>query len=342
MKSDLKKTILRLLCLVGALAACGGGYSADNTVYKFIFSHNEAADTSTHDVVANAIVAYLNEHAPGRFKCEIYHSGQLGVDRENIESVQEGTITMTGQSTPVQVTFVPSAAVFDAPFAYRTIEDALALVKDKAFIGRMNSEFEAAGFKQGLWVVAGYRHLTTNKNIQQISDIKRLKIRTMENPYHMALWKCLDATPTPLASSEIFTALQQGTVDGQENDYGVIFMKDLHSVQKYVTETHHLVAFNSYILNLGWYNGLPADLKAVFDKALTYAQQKGEDFSLKSQDDFKKKIENSGVVINYFTAEQIGQMKEICASVYDLIKNSTGMNPDVFNAFNATLKKIYG
>lgn len=350
------------LCIFGALVACGSGSdtppattdpgnaantpdpgisNGDETVYKFIFSHNEADDVSTHDVVADAIVEYLNEKAPGRFDCEVYTAGALGADRENIESVQEGTITMTGQSTPVQVTFVPSAAVFDAPFAYRTIEDAQALLEDKEFIASMDAEYEAAGFKQGCWVVAGYRHLTTNKEIKEISDLKGLKVRTMENTYHMALWKALGVTATPLASSEIYTALQQGTVDGQENDYGVIVMKDIHSVQKFVTETHHLVAFNSYILNLDWYNNLPQELQKVFDEALEYARQKGDEFSLKSQGDFKQTILDSGVTINYFTPEQIGEMKDTCADVYDLIKNSDGMNLDTYNAFNAALERIY-
>jgi len=365
MKKTMKRTIVLFLCLCMFLAASGCGSepeasnpgtdnagtaagstvtttaAGDTTVYKFIFSHNEANDTSTHDVVADAIVEYLSENAPGRFDCEIYPNGQLGVDRENIESVQEGTITMTGQSTPVQVTFVPSAAVFDAPFAYRTIDDAQALLQDEAFISIMDAQYEAAGFKHGCWVVAGYRHMTSNKEVLEISDIKGMKIRTMENKYHMALWTCLGATPTPLASSEIFTALQQGTVDGQENDYGVIVMKDIHSVQKYVTETHHLVAFNSYILNFDWYNSLPADLQAVFDEALEYAKQKGDAFSLASQEKYKQEILDSGVTINYFTAEQIGEMKDTCDSVYDLIKNSDGMNLDVYNAFTAALDRVY-
>ena len=364
MKNNTKRILALVLCLCmfGALAACGGGgdtppantdnggaantpntdgSSGDGETYKFIFSHNEADDVSTHDVVADAIVEYLNENAPGRFDCEVYTAGALGADRENIESVQEGTITMTGQSTPVQVTFVPSAAVFDAPFAYRTIEDAQALLQDEEFMSKMDAEYEAAGFKQGCWVVAGYRHLTTNKEIKEISDIKGLKIRTMENSYHMALWKDLGATATPLASSEVYTALQQGTVDGQENDYGVIVMKDLHSVQKFVTETHHLVAFNSYILNLDWYNDLPEDLRKVFDEALEYARQKGDEFSLESQEEFKQTILDSGVTINYFSPEQIGEMKETCADVYDLIKDSAGMNLDVYNTFNAALERIY-
>lgn len=353
----MKKTLALILALVMCLclfAACGNGEetpadsnkpadsskpadAGDDTVYKFIFSHNEADDTSTHDVVADAIVEYLEKNGGGRFECEVYHSGQLGVDRENIESVQEGTVTMTGQSTPVQVTFVPSAAVFDAPFAYATIDDAQALLENEEFISAMEAEYEAAGFKHGAWVVAGYRHLTTNKEISEMGDLAGMKIRCMENTYHMALFECLGVSPTPLASSEIFTALQQGTVDGQENDYGVIVMKDIHSVQDYITEIHHLVAFNSYILNLDWYNSLPADLQAIFDEALEYGEQKGKEFSLQSQEDFKQVCIDAGVTINYFTPEQIGEMKDACASVYDLIKNADGMNQDVYEKFVAAI-----
>lgn len=314
---------------------------ADTTVYDFTFAHCEADNASTHDIVADAIVEYLNEHAPGRFNCKVYPAAQLGADRENIESVQSGAITMTGQSTPVQVSFVPSLCIFDAPFAYRTLDDCEALLADENLMSLIDAEFEKAGIKQGLWVVGGYRHLTTNKEIKEIEDISGLKIRTMENKYHMKLFECLGATATPINSSELFTALQQGTVDGQENDYGVIVMKDIQSVQKYLTETHHLVAFNSYICNLDWYNNLPADLQQVFDEALAYAKEKGDAYTYESQEYYRQVISDAGVQMNAFTPEQIATMKEMCEPVYEMIENAEGMNMDIYNAFNTALENIY-
>lgn len=353
MRKNWKKATALLLgaAMLLTAAACGGGQDSqtksagegggDGQVYKFVFAHCEANDASTHDAVADAIKEYLEEHAPGRFEVEIYTDGQLGSDRENIESVQEGTVTMTGQSTPVQVSFVPSLAIFDAPFAYRTLDDCEALLADKELMDLVNAEFEKAGLKQGLWVVGGYRHLTTNKEIKEIEDVKGMKIRTMENKYHMALWECLGVTATPLASSEIFTALQQGTVDGQENDYGVIVMKDIVSVQKYLTETHHLVAFNSYILNLDWYNNLPEDLQKVFDEALAYAKEVGDNYTYENQENYRQQILDKGVVINQFSSDQISEMKEICASVYDMIRDAEGMEPAIYEAFTKALENIY-
>jgi tripartite ATP-independent transporter DctP family solute receptor len=348
MRKSWKQAGALLLSAAMLLTAAGCSNSAgesksggDGQVYKFVFAHCEANDASTHDAVADAIKEYLEEHAPGRFEVEIYTDGQLGSDRENIESVQEGTITMTGQSTPVQVNFVPSLAIFDAPFAYRTLDDCEALLANQDLMGLVNAEFEKAGLKQGLWVVGGYRHLTTNKEIKEISDLKGMKIRTMENKYHMALWECLGVTATPLASSEIFTALQQGTVDGQENDYGVIVMKDIVSVQKYLTETHHLVAFNSYILNLDWYNSLPEDLKKVFDEALAYAKEVGDDYTYENQAAYRQQIQDKGVTINAFTEDQIAEMKDTCASVYDMIRDAEGMDPAIYEAFTKALDEIY-
>lgn len=354
----MKRTLALLMAIVMVLALCACGNTevpadasktdspvadapADTTVYDFIFAHCEADDASTHDIVADAIVEYLNENAPGRFNCKVYPAAQLGADRENIESVQSGTITMTGQSTPVQVSFVPSLCIFDAPFAYRTLDDCEALLADENLMNLVNGEFEKVGLKQGLWVVGGYRHLTTNKEIKEISDIKGLKIRTMENKYHMKLFECLGATATPINSSELFTALQQGTVDGQENDYGVIVMKDIQSVQKYLTETHHLVAFNSYICNLDWYNNLPTDLQKVFDEALAYAKEKGDSYTYENQEYYRQVIADAGVQMSAFTAEQIAEMKDMCAPVYEMIANADGMNMDVYNAFNAALENIY-
>lgn len=361
----MKRTMAILLTIVMVFALCACGNAAeptaapaapaapadnsaaapapveDTTVYDFTFAHCEADDASTHDIVADAIVEYLNENAPGRFKCTVYPGAQLGADRENIESVQSGAITMTGQSTPVQVSFVPSLCIFDAPFAYRTLDDCEALLADENLMSLLDGEFEKAGIKQGLWVVGGYRHMTTNKEIKDIGDISGLKIRTMENKYHMKLFECLGATATPINSSELFTALQQGTVDGQENDYGVIVMKDIHSVQNYLTETHHLVAFNSYICNLDWYNNLPADLQKVFDEALAYAKEKGDAYTYENQDHYRQVISDAGVAMSAFTAEQIATMKEMCAPVYEMIANAEGMNMDVYNAFNAALDSIY-
>ena len=350
MKKHLKITALVLtFLLVFALTGCGGGKEAPSSdgaaeagndqVYKIIFSHANAKGASVHDAVAEAIKEYVEKESGGRMVVEIYPDGQLGLDREVIEAVQAGTITMMGCSSAVQANFVPSASIFDCPFAVNSIEAGGLMVTDDNLLEVLGKEYEKADLKHMFLINGGFRNTSSSHKITKPEDFKNFKIRVMENPVHIGLWKALGANPTPLAASELYTALQQGVVEGQENAYDIAYYYAIHEVNKYFSEDCHILAVNSYIVNKNFYDSLPSDLREILDDAMEYAREKGQEASDFFYNDYRQKILDAGCEIYTWPAEDVAILKEKTSEIWEMVKNTDGMNPEVFEAFVAACDK---
>jgi tripartite ATP-independent transporter DctP family solute receptor len=198
----------------------------------------------------------------GRIIIKNFFSGSLGGERESIESVQLGTQELTGTSTGPIPNFVPAVKILDIPFLFRDKAHARAVL-DGPIGQALLKEFDSKGFKALAWSENGVRHMTNNKRpINLPDDLKGLKMRTMENPVHVAAYKGFGIITTPMAFPEVFTALQQGVVDGQENPLSVIMAAKFEQVQKFMTLTAHVYSPALLLMN-----------KAAFDK-LSAADQK--------------------------------------------------------------------
>ena len=154
--------------------------------------------------------------------------------------MQLGTQELTFTSTGPVPNFVPEARILDIPFLFRDKAHARAVLDGP--IGQdMLKTFESKGFKALAWGENGVRHMTNSKRaVNGPDDLKGLKMRTMENPVHVAAYKGLGIVTTPMAFPEVFTALQQGTVDGQENPLSVIMAAKFDQVQKHLSLTGHV------------------------------------------------------------------------------------------------------
>ena len=168
----------------------------------------------------------------GRIKVELYPSSQLGDDVKLIESVRSGTLEATGPTSGPIVGLVPEVAIFDIPFLFPNAKVADFILDGK--IGQLlNARMEAKGIYNLAWSEMGYRYLTNSvREIKAPQDVKGLKIRTMENPIHLETWRLLGANPTPMPVSEVFTALKQKAIDGQENPVVAISGWKFYEVNK--------------------------------------------------------------------------------------------------------------
>jgi tripartite ATP-independent transporter DctP family solute receptor len=200
----------------------------------------------------------------GRIKVQPFYSGSLGGERESIEAVQLGTQELTLTSTGPVPNFVPAARILDIPFLFRDKAHARAVLDGP--IGQdMLKEFESKGFKALAWAENGIRHMTNSKRPVNVpEDLKGLKMRTMENPVHVAAYKGFGIVTTPMAFPEVFTALQQGTVDGQENPLSVIMAAKFDQVQKHLTLTGHVYSPAIFLMNKAAFDKLSAADKQVF------------------------------------------------------------------------------
>ena len=176
----------------------------------------------------------------GRYEVEGFHAGALGGEREAMEAVQMGTQELTLTSTGPVPNFVPETRILDVPFLFRDYAHARAVL-DGPIGQELLSKFDSKGMKALSWCDNGFRHMTNSKHaVAKPADLQGLKMRTMENPVHIAAYKAFGIIPTPMSFTEVFTALQQGTVDGQENPLSIIWSNKFEQVQKYMTLTGHV------------------------------------------------------------------------------------------------------
>ena len=180
----------------------------------------------------------LEEYSNGEMTLDIYPNSALGGESDMMDAVSMGTQDMVLSSTgpiPDFSSATDNWATLDLPYLFETAEDAYKVLDGE--IGQsLLDEFQGSGIKAiGFWE-NGFRELTNNtKEVATPADLAGMKIRTMENAVHMATYTALGATPTAMAWGEIFSALQQGTVDGQENPLAIILTAKVYEVQKYIT-----------------------------------------------------------------------------------------------------------
>ena len=209
----------------------------------------------------------VEKRTGGRYKIQTFYSGSLGGERESIEAVQLGTQELTFSSTGPVPNFVPAARILDIPFLFRDKAHARAVLDGP--IGQdMLKEFDSKGFKALAWGENGVRHMTNSKRaVNAPEDLKGLKMRTMENPVHVAAYKGFGIITTPMAFPEVFTALQQGTVDGQENPLSVIMAAKFDQVQKHLSLTGHVYSPAIFLMNKASYDKMPPADQAAFLEA---------------------------------------------------------------------------
>ncbi|MGR3505713.1 MAG: TRAP transporter substrate-binding protein [Paracoccaceae bacterium] len=223
--------------------------------------------TSHYGVGAQAFIDTLTELSGGTFTGEQAPAGQLGGERDMIEGLQIGSLDVVVTSTGPLGNFVPEVFALDLPFLFRDYDHARAVLD-----GDIGQELLAKIGENNLvglaWSENGFRHVTNSQRpVRTPADLEGLKLRTMENKVHMTAFSGMGAAPTPMAFPELFTALQQGVVDGQENPVTVITASKFWEVQKHVSLTGHVYSPAAVLASPVLYDGLTDEQKGWFDEA---------------------------------------------------------------------------
>ncbi len=262
--------VLLALGLIGGLS----GAAMAQTVLKIGYA---TSATSHYGVGSTAFCEDIEKGTQGRYKCQQFPSSALGGEREMIEAVQLGTLDLVNTSTGPVGNFVPEVKIVDIPFLFRDYNHARRVLDGP--IGQdILTKFPAKGLVALSWTENGFRHMTNNKQpIVKPADAAGLKMRTMENKVHMEGYRAFGIQPTPMAFPEVFGALQQGTVDGQENPIPVILASKFSQVQKHLSLTGHVYSPALLITSPRLMNKLSeADKKVFYEaaKKATVAQRK--------------------------------------------------------------------
>ena len=286
--------IISILIVGMMMTACGKNNGEQRYAYPLATASPE--DTVTQ-IYAEKFAEEVETMSDGRIKIQVYANSTLGGDRELLESCKDGDIPFVVQNTAPQVTFMPDLAIFDVPCAFENLDECRKVLDDAEFSSLISSVYENGGYQLLGIADQGFRVMSTNKPVKGIEDFKGQKIRTMENPFHLAFWKSIGANPTPMSFAEVYIGLQQHTIDAQENPYEVIVSNRLYEQQDYVVETNHLPHLITLIMNDEFFKDMPAEDQEIMKKAAAVATEYACQASDDRIADRVKTIEDSGTQI---------------------------------------------
>lgn len=252
-----------------------------------------------YNVGARKFAELIKERTQGRIQITVYPAGQLGKgEREITEAVQQGAVDLLITSTGPQGGFSPSINILDFPFMFRDFKH-VDLVMDGPIGRKLLNDFEKANIKALAFWENGFRHLTNNKRpVIKVDDGKGLKIRTMENKVHLAAWKTAGFNPTPMAWGEVFTALQQGVIDGQENPIAIIASNKLWDAgQKFFSFTAHVYSPAPLLMTKKTFDTMPKEDQELFLKAALEVAQFQRKINRDAEEASMKGMASSGVTV---------------------------------------------
>jgi C4-dicarboxylate-binding protein DctP len=314
------------LMLMMLLAACGGTEDIDTdeangeeessySPMTIIFSHNQPLESPEHAGAAK-FKEIVEERSEGQITVELHPASQLGSLREQVEATQMGEINITMQPSAVITPFVDDIKVIDLPYLWPSSLEEKYAVQDSEVGTEILDTLEVGGFKGlGYWP-GGFKLFTSNKEIHTPDDFKGVTIRVMESPLLIKQYQTWGANPVPVPYAELYNALQQGIVDGQENPLQTIFLNNYHEVQDNVIESFHGTMTYILMANKNWFDELPAEVQEIIGAAEEEGKVAARQSLADKEDGYKQEIIDSGVNFYKLTDEEIEKFIEVTKPVH--------------------------
>ncbi len=327
----LRKILALLLscALVLILVACGNSEAgtpnndgAATTVYTIQYGHNQRED-SPQGVGVQAFKDKVEELSGGQIKVDIYPNGQLGALREMIENCQSGVIQMTQQPTSMIANFLPEICITDLPYLFDSEEHMWKAMQGDA--GQLiNDRLESANLVNLGFMHGGAKVFTSNKPLTCLADFKGQRLRAMETPIVIDTFTALGASAIPMNFSELYNALQQGIVDGQENPNQTAYMNAYYEVQDYCIETNHAWMIYGNVVNKDFWDSLTPELQQNMRDAMAYAVEVERE-TMNSEDAMYKEVcMENGMQFADLTDAQLQEIKDATKSVWEKEKSTIG------------------
>ena len=289
------KIVLALAVFVGLLAAPSALAQKSRTIR---LPHCCAVD-SHFDVGAKKFAELLEQKTGGALEVEVFPGSQLGQETEVIQNVQSGIIEMTMIGHDPLAQFAPITAILSMPYMFDDHQQAFDLLD-----GELGQAIEEQLVSKNLMVLGwgnnGARVYTDDRRpLTTPADFKGLKFRSPQNPVNLAVTEALGGIAVAIPYGEVYTALQQGTIDGQENAVINIYPANLQEVQKYMSITNHILSFAVFVMNKDFFEGLPADQQTAVQEAATEAMAFQREYVTTLTDDLIAKMEDAGMQVTY-------------------------------------------
>ncbi|MCD8249658.1 MAG: TRAP transporter substrate-binding protein [Lachnospiraceae bacterium] len=274
----------------------------------------------------------VNELSGGSITIDWHPNNELGDDLNIITSVSTGDIDMGVTSPAAVTTMLPNLSLFDAYYIITDQQTAYD-VMDGEIGDALEADAEELNMKLVGWCENGFRNLTVaGREVNTLEDLSGLKIRMMQNTLQMAAWSALGTNPTPMAFTEVFTALQQGTIDAQENPLGLISSNSFMDVQDHLVITQHVYTPMIIYMNMDKYNSMTDAQKEVFDYCMDYMVEWERQHNIETNEEILATFEEEGVDVVYLDDSVIADFQTAIqeAGVYDQVRDAMA-DPELFD-----------
>lgn len=278
--------------------------------------HGTQTAHPTH-IALEKLAEIVAAKSKGDLKIEIYPDRQLGEEREMVEGLQLGTVDMAVVSTGPLVAFVPSLGTVDLPFLFKSSDHAYKVLDGE--VGQdLLAKFKDRGIVGLAWWENGWRSLTSKKEVKSPADLKGMKLRTMQNPVHIAAFKELGASPIPMVWGEVFTSLSQGVIDAQENPVTIVYSNSLWEVQKYMTLTRHVYGPHLVLFSQQAWDRLTPAQRTILEESLVEATAYQRQTSARLEAEQLKLLAAKGMIVEEV---DITPFQEATANTASAFKN---------------------
>ncbi|WP_153723666.1 TRAP transporter substrate-binding protein [Sporosarcina cascadiensis] len=340
----MKRFLMFLSCMMvfGMLAGCAGDSGKENgskTEKKVIkLGHiDPAQDTDPYHVLASNFKNYVEESSDGSIEVDIISDAQLGSEISMIEGMKIQTIDAAVITNFSFGSFNPKFMAFDLPYLFDTKEEAYNVLDDQDIMSELENElYDQYDVKILSWGEGGFRSVINSiRPIRSVSDLKGIKIRVPENPLYVDTFKALGANPTTMASNEVFTGLQQGTIDGLEQPITPMYTFKTYEVSKYISLTDHFYSPISLSVSRSIWESLDEEERTLVEDAAKKAAADERVSTQEVNEQLLKEMEESGAVVN--NIDDKTPFRESVQSVYDKYQEQIG--EDLMKKIESRLSK---
>ncbi|HHY37459.1 MAG TPA: TRAP transporter substrate-binding protein [Clostridia bacterium] len=302
---------------------------AQKVVIKY--SHNYPS-TFSHYKAAEKFKEYVEATSQGQIEVQLYPNAQLGTNREQVEGVQQGSIELVVQPTAFLTVFVPEMQVLDLPFMFKSVDQAWKILDGDVGMDLLG-HLEGVGLKGLAYTGMGFKQITTGKNraVRTPEDLKGLKMRIMQSPIIQAQYEAWGAVPVPTSLQELYNALQQGVVDGQENDIRTIYTQKFYEVQTNMTISNHAFLPSVMMVNKKWFEGLSKEHQDIIRKGARVAVELDRSLLVQDEAAALKSIADYGLKIVELSEDEREAFRKPILPIYDQIRQKIGS--EIVDAF---------
>lgn len=330
---------IRLAALALAATLAAGPVQAQFQERNFKLSSGSGKDHPTGAGIAK-MNACLQARSGGKMRITPYWDNQLGNDTTATQSVRSGTIDMVLPSTAPLVPIVPELGVLDLPFLFANEAEADAVLDGKA--GEwLSAKLPAVGLVNLAYWENGFRHATNNKRpIAKIEDFGGLKMRVMQNPVYIDTFKELGTNAVPMAFSEVYSALETRTVDGQENPLALIDNMKFHEVQKYLSLTRHSYAPLAMLMSKKVWDGLGTAERDALKACAVEGRDEERKVSRAKSAALLESFKARGMAVNDIAPAEMQRIQDKARVVWD--RQAKAVGPEAMDLVMNELRRVRG